>query len=539
MSPSASRSTPWICLLLAALTAATFYPVLQNGFVNWDDMEHVARNPDMNPPTIHALERYWSKPYFGLWVPVTYTTWLATAALAPAHGNSLNPTIFHALNLIVHAIATILVYLILRRLTGKNWPSAAGAAIFAVHPIQVEAVAWVSGLRDLLAGALSLAAILIYLQAINRHRSLRITIATLFFILALLSKPTAAVTPLLLTIILGKRARSEIRCIALWLLMAGADLIIAWFVQPTTDVFRSPIWFRPIIAFDALAFYARKIVAPIHFLIDYSRSPDWLLSHPSFWWAAAAAAIIAVTLIIWRKQIPRLTAAIAISACSLLPVLGLASFNFQYFSTVADRYAYLAMLGVALAVALFASTIPRAFGILILLLIATLAIASNRQSRIWRSTTSLCNYTLATNPGSVAALHILTFDSLANNDWQSALQYNTRALQTKPDDPLLLFDRGNILRDAGQLSEAATTYARSLTRRPNDPQLRNNYAIVLAQQGNNTEAERQFTANIPMTPKPAPIGQPISSPTATPTRPSPNSAAPSPTTRKTPPPAAP
>ena len=151
------------------------------------------------------------------------------------------------------------------------------------------------------------------------------------------------------------------------------------------------------------------------------------------------------------------------------------------------------MLGVALAVALFASTIPRAFGILILLLIATLAIASNRQSRIWRSTTSLCNYTLATNPGSVAALHILTFDSLANNDWQSALQYNTRALQTKPDDPLLLFDRGNILRDAGQLSEAATTYARSLTRRPNDPQLRNNYAIVLAQQGNNTEAERQFT----------------------------------------------
>jgi tetratricopeptide (TPR) repeat protein len=503
MSPVPSRSVPWICLLLAALTAATFYPVLRNGFVNWDDMEHVVRNPDMNPPTLAAIERYWAKPYFGLWVPVTYTAWLATAAIAPKHSESLDPTIFHALNLALHALAAILVFLIVRRITGKDWPAAAGAAIFAVHPIQVEAVAWVSGLRDVLSGMISLAAIWIFLKATDatgRARTLRITIATLIFALALLSKPTAAVTPLLLAIILGKRARSEARWLALWLQMALVDLIVAWFVQPAADVYRPPIWGRPIVALDAIAFYIRKLVVPAHFVIDYGRSPDWLISRPSTWVPAGGAALAIIILILYRRRIPRFTAAAAISIGSLLPVLGLVPFNFQYFSTVADRYTYLAMLGVAIAVVLFVAAIPRTGGILIAFLIAALAFSSNRQTRVWQSTASLCDHTLASRPHSIAALRILTFEARANGQWQSALDYNARALQTKPDDPLLLFDRANSLRDAGRLSEAADAYLRALSRRPDDPQIRNNYAVLLAQQGNDAEAERQFAETLRQAP---------------------------------------
>jgi protein O-mannosyl-transferase len=495
MSPPASRSTPWICLLLAALTAATFYPILQNGFVNWDDTEHVARNPDMNPPTLAALEHYWTKPYFGLWVPITYTAWLATAAIAPKHGETLDPATFHAVNLAFHALAAMFVFLIVRRFTNTLWPAAAGAAIFAVHPIQVEAVAWVSGLRDVLSGAMSLAAIWIYLNATDntgRPRAWRITLATLFFVAALLSKPTAAVTPLLLAILLGRRARSEARWLAIWLLLSAADLILASLVQPVADIYRSAIWGRPIIALDALAFYARKLVIPIHFLIDYSRGPDWLIAHPSAWWPAAGAALAIIILILSRSRIPRLYAAVAIVICSLLPVLGLVPFNFQYLSTVADRYFYLSMLGVAIAVALLIKTLPRTGGILIALLIFALAISSNRQTRVWKSTATLCDYTLATNPHSVAALRILTFQARAAGQWQSALDYNTRALQSKPRDPVLLFDRGNALRDAGYLSEAADAYSLAITGLPNDPEIRNNYAVLLAREGNDAEAERQF-----------------------------------------------
>jgi Flp pilus assembly protein TadD len=466
-------------------------------------MEHVVRNPDMNPPTFAAAERYWAKPYFGLWVPVTYTVWIGAAAIAPKHGELLDPAIFHALNLAFHALAAILVFLIVRRLTGATWPAAAGAAVFAVHPIQVEAVAWISGLRDVLAGAMSLTAIWIYLKATDatgRARIGLILIATLFFALALLSKPTTAVTPLLLAIILGKRGRSEVRWLALWLLLSAADLFIAWNVQPTADVYRPPIWGRPIVALDAIAFYIRKLLVPAHFVIDYGRSPDWLISRPSTWVPAGGAALAIIALMLYRRRIPRFTAAAAISIGSLLPVLGLVPFNFQYFSTVADRYAYLAMLGVSAAIATIVAAIPRTSGILIAFLIAALAFSSNRQARVWQSTASLCDHTLASRPHSIAALRILTFEARAVGLWQSALDYNARALQTKPNDPLLLFDRANSLRDAGRLSEAADAYLRALSRRPDDSQIRNNYAVLLAQQGNDAEAERQFAETLRQAP---------------------------------------
>ncbi len=490
MSPSPSRCVPWICLLSGLLTVATFYPVLHCGFVNWDDMEHVARNPDMNPPTLDALERYWAKPYFGLWAPVTYSVWLATAAVA--HGS---PAPFHALNLAVHAIAVILVFLIVRRLVPGIWPAAIGAAVFAVHPTQVEAVAWVSGLRDLLSGTLALLSIWIYLRAaesIGQARTWRLLAATAVFALALLSKPTAVVTPLILAIILGQRWRTSARWLAAWILMSGAISVIAFFAQPGSDVYRPPIWGRVLVALDALAFYVHKLLVPVHFLIDYGRSPNWLMSHPAAWWGAGVAAVAAAALYLGRRRIPRLALAAAIGACSLVPVLGLVPFNFQYYSTVADRYAYLAMLGVAIALAAAVATIPRWSWPLTAIIIAALALASNRQTRVWQDTVSLCDHTLASNPGSVAALRILTFEARTHERFQLALQYNDRALQTKPNDPLLLFDRANALRDAGRLSDAARAYALAIRLRPNDSQIRNNYAVLLAQRGDDAAAAAQF-----------------------------------------------
>ncbi|HEX4056613.1 MAG TPA: tetratricopeptide repeat protein [Tepidisphaeraceae bacterium] len=489
-SKSPSRRVPWICLLLAVLTVGTFYPVLRCGFVNWDDMEHVARNPDMNPPTFHALERYWAKPYFGLWAPVTYSAWLATAAVA--HGN---PAVFHALNLAVHVAAVVLVFLIVRRLVPGIWPAAVGAAVFAVHPIQVEAIAWVSGLRDVLSGALAVLAIWMYLRATESTgppRTWRCLAATAVFALALLSKPTAVVTPLMLAIILGRRWRSSARWLAAWVIMAAAISVIAFFAQPSSDVYRPPIWARPLVALDALSFYLRKLLLPAHLVIDYGRSPDWLMSHPAAWWPAGVVAAILVALTLYRQKIPRMARAAAIGICALLPVLGLVPFNFQYYSTVADRYAYLAMLGVALGVAAVIAAIPRWTWPFTAIIVAALGAASNRQTRLWQDTASLCDHTLTTNPGSVAALRILTFEARTHGQWPLALQYNDRALQTKPNDPLLIFDRANTLRAAGRLAAAAQAYFQALRLRPHDPQFRNNYAVLLAQQGNDAEAAAQF-----------------------------------------------
>jgi tetratricopeptide (TPR) repeat protein len=486
MSPAPSRAVPWVCLSLAVLTAITFYPVAKCGFVNWDDMEHVARNPDMISPTAHALQRYWAKPYFGLWAPVTYTAWLATAAISNGSEKTPDPFAFHLLNLMIHAGAVVLVFLIVRRLVPDIWPAAAGAAVFAVHPIQVEAVAWVSASRDLLAGTFSLLAIWIYLRAGIRNQ----IIATAVFALALQSKPTAAVAPLILATILGRQSRFHIRWLALWLVMAAAVLIVALLVQPSGDVYHPPIWGRPIVALDAIAFYVSKLVVPFHFLIDYGRSPDWLMAHPTAWWPAGLAALGGLLILAARKPILCIVAAVTLAG--LPPMLGLVPFGFQYYSTVADRYMYLAMLGVAVAIAAIVAAIPRTAWIPVAVIVLCLVFLSNRQARIWRNTASLCDNTLTTNPGSVAALRILSFESLEKGNWQAALRFNDRALQTKPDDPLLIFDRANALRDGGHLTEAANDYAISLLHRPFDPQLRNDFAVVLAGLGDDAQSERQF-----------------------------------------------
>ena len=165
--------------------------------------------------------------------------------------------------------------------------------------------------------------------------------------MALLSKPTAAVTPVILAIILGREFRPHLRWLVLWLSMAATVLPVAWFVQPSGDVYRPPVWGRPIVALDAIAFYTGKLLVPFHFLIDYGRSPDWLMAHPSVWWAAGVAALGGLIVLAIRKPILHISAAIALAG--ILPVLGLVPFNFQYYSTVADRYVYLAMLGVAVA----------------------------------------------------------------------------------------------------------------------------------------------------------------------------------------------
>src|SRR5205814_9491408 len=117
-----------------------------------------------------------------------------------------DPSLFHTTNVIVHAVSALFVWLILRRLTGQNWVASAGAILFALHPVQVEAVVWVSGLKDVLAGGVVLIAVWQYLRVIDTPAGSRVRVARylatmLWLVLGLLSKPSAVVTPIFLFVI--------------------------------------------------------------------------------------------------------------------------------------------------------------------------------------------------------------------------------------------------------------------------------------------------------------------------------------------------
>jgi len=154
--------------LLVAVTAAVFGRVCCHGFLLYDDAQHVSENPLLDPVTWHSVGEFWRRPYFGLYIPLSYTFFAAEASIArqplpDGIRSDPNPQVFHLGNPALHVACVLLVFVILRRLLRHNGAACAGALLFALHPVQVESVAWISETRGVLCGLFSLLAVWQYL----------------------------------------------------------------------------------------------------------------------------------------------------------------------------------------------------------------------------------------------------------------------------------------------------------------------------------------------------------------------------------------
>jgi hypothetical protein len=161
-----------VCALLVLTLVATGR-LIGDDFVGFDDPTTIANNPAFNPPTIRSIAHYWVAPAEALYAPVTYTTWGLLAGVARVDqadetGSHLNPWVYHAANVWIHCMTVLLVWSVLRPTCGSRFSAFVGAAVFGVHPVQVEPIAWASGTKDLLAG---LFIVLTVRQALSAHRS--------------------------------------------------------------------------------------------------------------------------------------------------------------------------------------------------------------------------------------------------------------------------------------------------------------------------------------------------------------------------------
>ncbi len=335
--------------ILLACTATVYLPARNFQFVNWDDRDMVVENPLLHPPTTEHLHEIWAGPHLNLYTPLSYTLWWE---LARTSNDSDNATRFHLLNLFLHLASASLAFSILLRCVKNPLAAFAGAAVFALHPMQVESVAWVAQMNNLLAGALSLAAIRLYLLFTDTSETklwASYAVASIFFLLALLAKPTAVVVPLIAMIldigIVGRSLTRAIRSSLPWFCMAALMSIVARNVQPTAGI---AIWHRPFIALDAMGFYIHQFFFPVRISIDYARTP--VLVWMNHLWIVDAFIVLLVALLLWpmRRRHRQPIIAAALTVAGLLPVLGLIPFSQQRYSTVADRYFYLAMLGPAI-----------------------------------------------------------------------------------------------------------------------------------------------------------------------------------------------
>jgi hypothetical protein len=476
-----SRRPLILGLLLALACVAVFGEIGRHGFVRWDDEINVYRNPYLNPVTPSNLVHFWTGTGMGkaadtVYRPLVYSVYAliapgaaATPYLTDGQGAGLDARPFHAVSLLVHVLNTLLVFGLLRRLVKNDWAASAGAALFALHPLQVEAVAWVSGLTDLLGALFSLLALSAFVRFREAGQRRWYALATLWFALALLSKPSAAVLPLLALIldcwVLGRPWRESVRALIGWLPLALASVAVAHHAEPVLmSGVATPWWTRPLVAGDALLLSVRHLVWPVGLGIDYGRSPGVALADRA--WLSSLIVLVG-GVCVWqsRRRYPWLLAGASLFAATLLPTLGLIPFRFQTFSTVADRYTYLALLGPSLALAWGLAHLPHrlparlAAGSVCAAVLILMGAGSAAQVTYWRSSVALFDRALVVNPRS----------------WMAHLNL------------------GGILADSGRREEAVAQYKQAMRLRPNDA-AKDAYAdgVTLVRQGRKAEAAADF-----------------------------------------------
>jgi len=493
--------------LLCCATLAAYWPALQ-GALLWDDAAHITK-PDLW--SWHGLWRIWfelgaTQQYYPLlhsafWVE--HRIW-GDAVLA-----------YHLTNVALHAACACLVVLIARRL---SLPGAWLAGfVFAVHPVCVESVAWISEQKSALSGFFCLASALVYLHYDESRRVSRYLLALGLFVLALMSKTVTATLPgALLVILWWQRGRIEWRRDVLPLLPwfavgASAGILTAWvertYIGAVGADFTLTLLQRCLLAGRMVWFYAWKVVWPANLTFFY---PRWNID-PGIWWqylfpAGVLAAAIGLALAARRRRGP--LAAFLIFAGTLFPALGFFNvYPFRY-SYVADHFQYLASLGIIVPAAAALTVAARklspgkpALVSLTMVLLGLLGVLTWRQSGIYRDAESLYRDTLARNPGSWLAENNLGNTLLEAGQRDEAIAHFEAALRLKPDFSEAHGGLGNAFeRIPGRLPDAIAEYRTAVRLEPSNIRAHNNLGNALAMDGRLTEAIAELESVVRLEP---------------------------------------
>jgi len=433
-------------LLLA--TVVLYSPSLRHDFVLFDDNAHIYENPIFAAPILTSLGHIWNAPYFSMYVPLTYSVWRIETEIFgepknPALNRRFPAKVYHATNVVLHAVNALLVFLLLQQLGIRPISAFFGAALFAFHPLQTEVASWISCLKDALGIFFSLIALRYYLSFLRAPvlsvRNDHYVYATAAYLLALLSKPAAISIPLWAFILgwgyLRYPFRRNVLALTLWFAIAVGTTVFLRSLQPNQPGdFIPPLLLRPYLAADALGFYVAKFFYPYPLSIDYGRNPSRVLADARNFFPLIPFFLLSALWFLPKNYRRNYLVGTALGVTALLPVLGWIPFRFQQFSTVGDRYAYLALVVPAWALARLLQrfrTLPAyavaSFGL------AVLFTLSLHQQANWQNSYTLFNWVLKNNPRSLIAHANLgaAFSRDGNNE--AAIYHYERAIALKPE----------------------------------------------------------------------------------------------------------
>jgi protein O-mannosyl-transferase len=522
-------------LLLIAFVFIAYAQVFRADFI-WDDESHLTRNPCVIGPL--GLKEIWTTAQ-AVYYPLVLTTFWALHKIV-----GLNPMPYHALNILLHAVSAILLWRVLRLLEVRG--SWLGAALWALHPVMVQSVAWITELKNTQSCVFYLLSILFFLKwedpggpvfrALQRRtadrRSLAFALSLLSFLLATLSKPSVVMLPLVLALCIwwmrGKIRWRDALALAPFALISA--LASAWTVWEQKFHARAigPDWAqtlpeRLIIAGRVIWFYLGKLIWPHPLIFIY---PRWDVDSSKVVAYGPLLAAIAALVAVWFAQTKwgrALFFAAAYYVISLFPVLGFFSVYFFRYSFVSDHFQYLASMGpLALAgagIATFlgrfcqmpgdfvshrdaverwssAVAIPRGTFVLSTglcgIFLLSLGFLAWRQTAEYHDLFSLYTTTLQENPSCWMAHYNLGIVLAEQRQTDQAIDHYRRAVALRSNYAEAHYNLGRLLVEEGQFNDAIAHYERTAAINPADAEAQNNLAVTLFGIGRADDAIRHY-----------------------------------------------
>src|SRR5437667_8757222 len=487
----------FICLWLALVTLLAYVPVFQARFVGLDDPDYVTGNPHvLSGITFANLRWAFVTNHAGNWHPVT---WISLMLNSQYFGSGAGA--FHAVNLLLHVANTLLLFLWLLRATGAKWRSALVAALFALHPLHVESVAWISERKDVLSTLFWMLALVTYTDYAKTGRISRYFFALLLFGIGLMAKPMLVSLPFVLLLLdywpLGRFAERRTFGLLIeklpFLALSIASSIVTVFAQQrvhaVVSLENAPVFVRAQNATLACIAYIGKLFSPTGLAIFYPYNP-----HPSLLYALlslAALVIVSAGAILIRRRTPYVFTGWFWFLITLVPVIGIVQVGSQ---SMADRYTYIPLIGLFVIVAwggweaLSLLRIPR----LVQALGASMALVlcaglTRAQLRYWHDSIALFQHALNVTVVNGVAEANLGFALAEQGHYDKAIVHYKTALHSEPH-AIIWNNLGRSLAATGKLEEAIKAFQNALNLSPSFANAHRNLALALARSGRLQEA---------------------------------------------------
>ncbi len=497
---AASTRHAWtVVAVLAGLCVVAFWPVLSCGFINVDDQAYVTANPRVQAGLTGGNVK-WAFTTFhaGLWVPLT---WLSLMLDAQVYG--LRAWGFHLTNLLLHAANGVLLFLVLGRSTGSLWRSALAAAVFAMHPLRVESVAWVTERKDVLAGFFGLLTMLVYVWEPGRRRPL----AWALFAASMMGKPMMATLPAVLLLLdwwpLGRLHRATAKALALEKLpmvaiAAAASLATYQALHGEGLSYAWGVVALPLRLANAALSYILYLWKMLWFG-ELTLFYPYPASIPAGRVVAAVAAMAGITTlaVACRRRAPWLLVGWLWFVGALVPMIGILQAGDQ---AMADRYSYFPMVGVLIMVVW---SIPDAWVrvaagraatvVASCAAVAVLCVFTYRQCGYWTNSATLWEHGLRVTEGNWLAHYCLGTTLNNGGRARQAIPHFRETLRLMPTFFEAHYDLGVALAAEGDAAAAVEEYRQAIRMHRRHVRARGNLAKLLFERGKVAEAAAECT----------------------------------------------